>query len=145
MILHRVEEMPDKTFLFQSKNPECFKRHNYNYLQNTLLDTTIETNRDEGYREISNAPLPSKRYRDFLKINHPRKILTLEPTLDFDLEIMIEWVKNINPIRVYIGYDSKNCKLPEPKLSKTKDLIKELKKFTVVKTKLIREAWWVNE
>ena len=141
MILKRIEEMPDRTFLFQSKNPECFNQYNFRFLENVILDTTIETNRDKGYREISNAPLPSKRYHDFLKVEHHTKFLTIEPALDFDLEVMVEWVKNINPARVYIGYDSKNCKLPEPSLGKTKKLIKELNKFTIVKPKLMREAW----
>jgi len=34
--------------------------------ENTYLLTTLETNRDIGYGEISKAPKPSQRYNDFL-------------------------------------------------------------------------------
>jgi hypothetical protein len=139
-ILKRVRQLPDRTFLFQTKNPICFKR--YSWTDNTVLDVTIETNEDEGYRLISTAPLPSIRYRDFLKIKHPHKFVTVEPILEFDMDVLVEWIGEINPERVYLGYDSKNCSLPEPELAKTQELKKRLEKFTKVKLKLMRKAWW---
>ena len=77
-----------------------------------------------------------------MKLRHSRKIVTVEPILDFDVEIMEEWVSKIGPETCYVGYDSKKNYLPEPELSKTKALIKKLKETTNVRTKTIRKAWW---
>ena len=139
-ILDAIKRHPDRTFLLQSKNPAVFKK--YEPLpENVVLDITLETNRDEGYRGISKAPLPSKRFKDYLKVEHPRKFVTIEPVLDFDLKTFVSWIRRIKPERVYLGYDSKNCRLPEPPLQKVLALESELKKFTKVKRKLFREAY----
>lgn len=134
-ILEKVREYSERTFLFQTKDPFCLTK--YDFPSNVLLGITLETNRDEGYEKISKAPKPSERFIDFLNIEWERKIITIEPILDFDLEILSEWIKRINPERVYIGYNTKrsSCSLPEPSLEKTEKLIKELEKFTRVKRK----------
>jgi len=139
-ILERIRQMPDRTFLFQTKNPICFER--YSWPENVVLDVTIETNQNEGYRLVSTAPLPSQRYQDYLKIDFPRKFVTIEPILEFDMGILVDWIRNIGPERVYVGYDSKSCFLPEPELAKTEELEKQLSKFTDVKIKEMRVAWW---
>jgi hypothetical protein len=79
-ILERIRQLPDRTFLIQSKNPSIF--NDYRFPGNVLLGTTIETNRDDLYEGISSAPLPSQRYQTMLKLKHPRKIVTVEPVLD---------------------------------------------------------------
>ena len=136
-ILDRIRELPNKTFFFQTKNPECF--FDYDFPDNVMLGVTLETNRH--YPTISKAPKPKKRYEDFKAISDRiRKIVTIEPVIFFDLWILLEWIKEINPIRVYIGYDTKNSNLPEPRLYKTFWLCSELAKFTKVKTKLMREG-----
>jgi hypothetical protein len=43
--------------------------------------------------------------------------------LDFDVEIMVEWVREIRPETCYVGYDSKKNYLPEPELSKVEALM----------------------
>jgi hypothetical protein len=75
--------LAERTFLIQSKNPRIF--NDYRFPRNVLLGTTIETNRDNLYEEISKAPLPSQRYKAMLKLEHPRKIVTIKPILDFDV------------------------------------------------------------
>jgi DNA repair photolyase len=139
-ILARIRQMPDRTFLIQSKNPNVFG--NYRFPENVLLGTTIETNRDDLYEGISRAPLPSQRYRAMLKLQHPRKIVTIEPVLDFDVEIMERWVRAIKPKICYVGYDSKKNHLPEPELHKVEVLMKKLKEVTSVRAKTMRKAWW---
>jgi len=139
-ILARIKQLPDRTFLIQSKNPSVFK--NYHFPENVLLGTTIETDRDKLYHGISSAPLPSQRYKAMMKLQHPRKIVTIEPILDFDLEILEEWISNIGPETCYVGYDSKKNFLPEPELSKVRALMKRLKETTTVRAKTIRRAWW---
>jgi len=137
-IIGRIRELPNRTFLFQTKAPICFNL--YDFPDNVLLGITLETNRDEVYElnKISKAPLPSFRKEVFSILQHRRKVITIEPILDFDLDVFVDWIRDINPERVYIGYDTKKCYLPEPDLIKTKLLIKELKKITKVKPKLLR-------
>ena len=150
-ILERISKLPHKTFFIQTKQPFdlweilCklkIKGSPSPLPPNLILGITLETNRDKDYNEkISQAPYPSLRAIMFEQIEHTRKFITIEPILDFDLDKFIEMIHRINPERVYIGYDTKKNKLPEPKLEKTLQLIEDLKKFTIVKTKLIRSAW----
>jgi len=139
-IISRIRSQEDKTFLIQSKNPKTFNR--VDFTKNVILGTTLETNRDRSYEEISKAPKPSQRYRDFLKVKHPVKMVTIEPVLDFDADVMIASIESINPCMVWIGYDSKKNRLPEPALEKVKTLYWELgmRGFNVV-LKKIRPAW----
>jgi hypothetical protein len=142
-IVSRIKKEREKVFLIQSKYPKTFKR--INFPGNAVLGVTLETNRDELYKGISKAPRPSQRYEDFLKVNHPVKMVTVEPVMDFDLEIMVNWIEDINPCMVWLGYDSRKNHLPEPELEKVKTLYWELGRrgFTVV-LKKIRKAWLEN-
>ena len=56
--------------------------------------------------------------------------------------VMVDWIENINPCMVWLGYDSGKNRLPEPKLEKVKTLHWALatRGFTVI-LKTIREAW----
>jgi len=140
-IVARIREEKTKTFLIQSKYPRSFER--VNFPDNVVLGTTIETNRDELYCEISKAPRPSQRYRDFKRIEHPLKMVTMEPLVDFDLDVIVDWTEGINPCMTWLGYDSKSNFLPEPELDKVKALYWELGRrgFTVI-LKTVRRAWW---
>jgi hypothetical protein len=108
-----------------------------------ILGTTIETNRDDLYEGISEAPKPSQRCKDFLAVKHPLKMVTIEPVLDFDVDVIVSWIAKIDPCTVWIGYDSKRNYLPEPELRKVKILHNGLKTlgFTVI-PKTMRKAWW---
>lgn len=134
-ILAMVRIMPKKNFFFQSKNPSIFEK--YDFPDNTLIGTTIESNK--YYPNVSKAPRPEMRYEDFLRIKHPRKVVTIEPIMQFDMWTLVKWMKNINPERIYIGYDTKKSNLLEPTLSMTTHLIHHLEQFTKVKRKYIPE------
>lgn len=135
-----IRKHPDKTFFFQSKNPSCFNR--WEFPENVILGITLETNRDQYYKLVSNAPLPKQRFLDFLTVKHPRKSITIEPILKFDLPALFHMVKSINPERIYIGYDTKNSGLPEPKLADVEHFIRYLEgSHFNVKKKLMREGY----
>lgn len=139
-ILARMRYDAARTFLLQSKNPRTFAR--IRFPDNVILGTTLETNRDDGYDRISKAPAPSQRYQDFLHVRHRSKMVTIEPVLDFDSDVLIDWIAEIDPCLIWLGYDSrKNC-LPEPSLAKVQDLYWRLgsRGFNVV-LKTIRKAW----
>lgn len=151
------EKWKNRTFLVQSKNPSRFM--DWIFPDNVILGTTIESNREHlwdisdplkiryDYQDISSAPLPEKRYEAMLKLGlGQRKAITIEPVLDFDVEILAQWIINLNPELVWIGYDNHKHKLPEPPFSKTMALIERVKEAasneSKVVEKTIRLAWW---
>jgi hypothetical protein len=102
-----------------------------------VLGATIETNRDYP---VSEAPTSAERYRAMVELPYRNKLVSIEPIMDFDLETFVQWIREIKPLLVHVGYDNYNCRLPEPQLSKTKELIENLGTFTGVKTLTLRES-----
>jgi len=138
-ILEIIKKITNRTFFFQTKDPKCFNK--YDFPKNSILCITLETDKDEGYAQISKAPMPTKRFNDFCDIEHAKKRVTIEPIIEFNNDMFIDMLKELQPEIVTIGYDSKNCGLPEPSLKDTMELCKEIMKFTKVKTKTIRERY----
>ncbi|MBA7490017.1 hypothetical protein ES702_00551 [subsurface metagenome] len=137
-----------KIYYFQSKNPVCFNQYLpwFKAHQDTvILLTTLETNRDAGYREISKAPLPTVRFKDFYELDYPRKVLTIEPVLDFDLDEFVDMVLQLHEQGsleyVWFGFDSKNCGLSEPSIEKAQRFVDILQSHGVeVRGKKLREV-----
>ena len=124
----RADKRKDRVFLMQSKNPACFANILQRLPENTVLMTTIETNRDSGYSAVSKAPLPSQRFQDFLQLAWPRKAMVMEPILKFDLDIIKQWAMALKPEVIFIGLESnRKCTLPEPSLSEVQELHRELR------------------
>jgi len=96
-----------------------------------VFGTTIESNR---YSTFSKAPSPLMRKQAIQGIKLP-KMVSIEPVMDFDIDILIDWVRQIAPEFVSIGADSKRHNLPEPTPDKVLALIEELSKITIVKVK----------
>jgi uncharacterized Fe-S cluster-containing radical SAM superfamily protein len=119
----------DRIWLLQSKKPSCFKQYLDILPKNTYIGTTLETNKDEGYEKISNAPKPSERYREFKDLEWDKKYITIEPIMSFDKEEFVNWIVDINPDFVFIGYNShpNEVCLPEPSMDETIELIHELR------------------
>jgi len=125
----RQDTRKDRVFILQSKSPSCFKQYLNLLPENTYLDTTLETNRDDGYDKVSKAPRPTQRYKDFLDIEWKRKMVTVEPIMDFDLDTLPEWIISIKPKAVFVGYNQrpKSVPLPEPSWDKTLGLMSILR------------------
>ena len=117
-----------KTFYFQSKTPKYFEPFLAEFPDNVVLLTTLETNRDAGYRKVSQAPPPSVRYQQFKALDYPRKVVTIEPVLDFDLRTFAAWIRGIQPEYVYLGFNSKpkSVTLPDPPEEKVQRLVDRL-------------------
>jgi len=134
-----IESLPknDRVFYFQSKNPETFGQYIGEYPANSILLTTIETTRDEGYEKISQAPKPSVRFKDFLALDYPRKVLTIEPILDFDIMVFSDWIRQLEDqgslLYVWIGFNSKRnqVSLPEPSIDKVSNFIYNIREMGV--------------
>jgi hypothetical protein len=119
-IIDRIVEhntrAPDKTYYLQSKQPACFEPLLGILPGNVILLTTLETNRDAGYAAVSKAPPPSVRYQQFKALKYPRKVVTIQPMLDFDHNPFADWICSIRPEYVWLGFNSKpeSVALPEP-------------------------------
>ena len=119
-------------YLFQSKNPIRFLCYTDIFPDVVLLGTTIETNRH--YDFISFSPKTEERRYAIQELNYPIMI-SIEPILDFDLNVMVKWIREIKPEFVSIGADSSYNYLPEPSSEKVEALIEALKEFAEVKIK----------
>jgi protein gp37 len=113
----------ENEYVFQSKNPSRFIMLEPCFPERSIFGTTIETNREIGF---SLAPEPRKR-ASAIRTFRGRKFVTIEPILDFDVDILTSWMDRIRPEFVNIGADSKGSRLPEPSAEKVHALIEALK------------------
>jgi len=111
----------DNLYLFQTKDPLQFSRMMGVWPAKFILGTTIETNRSTA--EISKAPEPHKRFEAMKAFSFRERMISIEPIMDFDLEVLVNWLGTLKPSFVSIGADSKGHKLPEPDPAKIADLI----------------------
>lgn len=144
-ILEQVALHPDRQYFMQTKDPRWLL--DYEYPDNLWIGITLETNRDEGYEQFSNAPKPSVRVeavREWIECERNLHSITIEPIMKFDLNDLMGMIVTLSPDIIYLGYNSKpkHCALPEPTLAETRTLIKAIKDETQirVKEKLMREA-----
>ncbi len=119
---------PKNKYLFQTKNPHRFGVFKSQFPKNTLFATTLETNR-RGFRYNAPSVINRQFYIGYYAF---KTMVTIEPIMDFDLDIFVEWIKDVHPEFVSIGADSKGHNLPEPSAEKVKLLIEQLSKFTKV-------------
>jgi protein gp37 len=136
-VIDAIKKSPTSNFLFLTKNPGKYLRYAELYPENLVLGATIETNRDYY---VSQAPTTVERYKAMAELPYRNKLISIEPIMDFDLETFVQWIREIKPVLVHVGYDNYNKHLPEPSLSKTMQLIDELRVFTRVKTLTLREC-----
>jgi protein gp37 len=114
-------------YLFLTKNPGRYKEFLNTFLKfNAWLGTTCETNRDT--RIYSKAPSTEQRLWALSDLEYPRKFLSIEPIMDFDLSKFFEAIGHVQYLsKIAVGYDNYNHGLPEPDLAKTKHLIEWLR------------------
>lgn len=131
-IMEHCNEYPGNTYFWQTKNPGRFAYWQKEQLfpKNSIFCTTIETDRD--FPKLSyNLAFMVDRVNAMIELKG-RKSVTIEPIVDFDLDTIVRWIKQIKPEWVSIGADSKRHNLPEPSADKVRELIWELGRFTRV-------------
>ncbi|MEM1581526.1 MAG: DUF5131 family protein [Candidatus Bathyarchaeia archaeon] len=136
-VLRVVRSNLGSKFLFLTKNPKRYLEFKDEFSNNVVLGVTLETNRDY---KLTKAPTPKERYEAMVRLDWKWKAIVIEPILDFDEEF-IDWIYNISPKIVYVGYDNYGNNLPEPKLAKTEILLDALRGITDLRPKAIRKAW----
>jgi len=138
-VLDVLTAKPKMSFLFLTKNPKRYSEFMGVFTDNMLLGATIETNRPN---KLSSAPTQRERFEAMKNLHWKHKAVIVEPILDFDPEFA-DWMAEIKPEIVYIGYDNYNNKLPEPELSKTQAFVDELRKRKMqVEIMGLRKAWF---
>ena len=124
-ILAKIEHYPDTRFLLQTKDPSLFIASPH-WPGNVYLGTTIESNRDW---ERTKAPKSCIRHIDMLSIVHPHKFISIEPIMDFDLDVLVQWVADIAPEIIEVGADNYRNNLPEPSWGKVEVLLARLREI----------------
>jgi DNA repair photolyase len=136
-IFHAIEQHKPrmkKTYFFQTKNPVWFNRYLdwfKKHQDEVVLITTLESNRT--FYGISKAPNQIRRFQDFYDLDYPRKVVTIEPVLDFDIDEFHHWMIMLNNQGnleyVWFGFDSKKSGMDhiEPSLEKSQEFINRLK------------------
>lgn len=135
-VLKKCRDNAENKYLFQTKNPGRYMDFLDEFPVFTILATTIETNRLTDL--ISKAPIPSSRAIGMALIPHRlfRKIMiTIEPALEWDTDVMYQWIELLKPSFVNIGIDSKRHHMRWPQMLEIIDLIKRLRGITEVKIK----------
>ena len=131
LILMGIAHFPETSFLFCSKNPRVFSEWHLEFPTNLYLGTTLETNRDY---HLSKAPPPLLRLQALAAIDWPKKFVSIEPIMDFNLEMFVSWLHWLKPAIIEVGGDNYSNGLPEPSGPKLADLLERLRRlhFTVV-------------
>ena len=127
--LDRCEKYSGNYYLIQTKNPNNMFKFLYNR-NKRIFKTCITVESNLHYTEIMGKS-PSPIDRTYAYIDY----ITIEPILDFDIDLFISMLESCKPKQINIGADSGNNNLPEPPKEKILELITELKKFTKVKLK----------
>ena len=133
-VLEHCRHYPSNTYLFQSKNPFRFARFRDLFPPKTILGTTLETNRDYDFSKALPPRLRAEALRSWNGTGI-KKMISVEPIMDFDLYKFSTMISLCEPIFVSIGADSKGNNLPEPPSYKIKVLIDKLRKITEVRIK----------
>jgi len=133
-VLGKCLDFSGNIYLFQTKNParvDGFLHPVDFFPPRRVLGTTLETNRylDGG------APSPQARFLAMRELFGVRRMLSIEPVMDFDLEIFVAWLREIAPDFVSLGADSGHHNLPEPGPEKLEALIAAGREFTEVRLK----------
>lgn len=141
-IFERMKNLDTCKFLMLTKNPLCYLGYNPYLSNNVIRGATIETDLDIS-QTISVAPRPSMRlkYMRAINSNEFSTFISIEPIMKFTASFAQEII-GCKPWAVAVGYDNYKHKLPEPRLTQTKELIEKLEEAGItVYLKTIREAW----
>ena len=122
-VLIHCHQYPYNRYVFQTKNPARYLEFIDLLPEDCLLGCTIETNRLTA-TQISQAPVPYERVLAMIALPAGvKRFITLEPIMDLDVPVIIEWLGYIIPEFVNIGADSQRHNLAEPSAGTINELI----------------------
>lgn len=112
--------------------------------KNSIISTTIETNKRYDWKVAGLAPPPELRYKTFKELPWEHKHISVEPVMAADFDVLLKWFSSIDGLKqVSVGYDNYNNRLPEPPKAEVEKFIENLKAIGLeVEIKTLRPAWW---
>lgn len=122
-----IANHPENQFLLCTKAPQIFTDSLFDG-KNVYHGCTIETNRAYP-QSISKAPEVNLRHGIMAALESDHKFISIEPIMDFDLDVFVEWIRDIQPEIVEVGADNYHNNLPEPSPEKVRALLEALKGF----------------
>ena len=125
-VIQHCMNYPLNVYVFQTKNPRRYFDYEMILPKGSIIGTTIETNRADLLAKHTLAPAPELRFEAMRCIDWPRKFVTIEPVMDFDPEILAEWIIEIKPEFLNLGADSKGGNLEELTIEKVMELVRLL-------------------
>jgi len=130
-VLENCCKYPENTYVLQTKNPKRFIDFLEECPPQRIFGTTIESNRH--YPDVmGNSPTPKDRYDAMMCLPLDERVfVTLEPILDFDVDVLANWVADIAPEFLNLGADSKGQGLKEPTVAKIMQLVDKLNEFGI--------------
>lgn len=129
-VLRHIEKFPKATFLLLTKNPKRY--YTLDIPKNCICGATIESDIDH---KVSNVMSPVERGFGLWVKQHPRKMISIEPIMEFNFNRFVALIKTVSPEFVYVGFDNYDNNLPEPSIEKVDILVRRLSKFTEVREK----------
>ena len=125
-VISKCNSYPTNKYLFQTKNPERYEEFNNILPESSMYGITLESNR---IYPGTYAPSPVSRVNTFSNLLIKRKMVSIEPIMDFDIVALLGMVKEIKPRILIIGADNNHSNLIEPSVTKTKMFINEIKRL----------------
>jgi len=125
--ISKCHETRAKCF-FETKNPKRYWEFEDLMRKDSILSTTIETDRDY---QLSKAPPITERIYGFMLTNWEQKHVSVEPIADFSFDPFLETLIGLEPkFGISIGFDNyqglAHLGVPEPPPSKVELLAKAL-------------------
>jgi len=136
-VSYHARQFQDNQYLFHTKNPARIldlTHRGYSWPDESVVCVTVESN--IPWPGISEAPQPYDRIESLKRIGF-KKMITIEPVMDFDVMTFAEMIISCKPIQVNIGADSSGNHLPEPTPEKLEQLIDYL---TVIRADVFSPA-----
>ena len=128
-ILLHCRKYPENTYLFQSKNPARFL--SYAFPENSILCTTIESNRNIDNYNVPTMINRAVAIRDLFDYPYYKTMVTIEPIMDFDLKEMVELIDIARPNIIHIGAVTGNNKIQEPSTENVCRLVEILSSYNL--------------
>jgi len=128
-VVHCARQYQDNRYLLHTKNPGRLLELAHSGLSwpgAATICVTVESNR--WFEEMGTASEPEARLSYLARIGD-RKMVTIEPVMDFDTAEFSEQIIKCKPVQVNIGADSCGSDLVEPSKAKLNDLIAALKPY----------------
>ncbi len=122
-----TRKYPDTDFLLCTKNPARYAE--FEFPSNVILVMTLDTNKWGCTQLYSKAPELVDRYLSFLRVQHPRKFVSIEPIMQLNIDEMLTRMWSLRPEVIEIGADNHHKHLPEPSAAEVRQLLDGLRKI----------------